>query len=578
MNQISASDIASRLLRISKVPMEENFVRSTKRDLREKRRELTINTTISADFSLVDLNTALLSFKSGKAAGFDGVYPEFIKNAGLRTKEWILSFFNDVLKTGKLPKLFKQTKVITILKPGKDGSDASHFRPISLLSVVFKLLERIILQRIQPLIDEKIPTSQAGFRQHRSCTEQVLALTSHIEADFQQKLKTGAVFIDLTAAYDTVWREGLMLKFMRIVPCAKLAKLMNNMLSNRYFQVFVGDKSSRWRRLNNGLPQGSVLAPILFNLYLCDIPTTMSKQFQYADDIVLTYQASSIPECGDNLEIDLETINGYFRRWRLQPNPTKTESCVFHLSTHEAYKVLDIKFADTPIQHVDHPKYLGVTLDRSLTYNVHLTKTTKKVPVRVNLVRKLAGTNWGANAATLRTASLVIVYSAEYCAPVWLNSVHVSKIDVQLNNTMRIISGTVKSTQLQWLSVLANIAPPKIRREAAAIRELVNCRRHERSLLYEQMVDIPSQRLVSRKPVWSLNPYPLTPRFSIAQAWMTTWSENLPVNGDLILDPNARPTGFEFRRREWVLLNRFRTNHGRCAFLMHRWRLTESRL
>jgi Reverse transcriptase (RNA-dependent DNA polymerase)/Endonuclease-reverse transcriptase len=576
-NQISANDIASRLLRISKVPMEENFVRSTKRDLRQKRRELTIDTTISADFSLEDLNTALLSFKSGKAAGFDGVYPEFIKNAGLRTKEWILSFFNDVLNTGKLPKLFKQTKVITILKPGKNGSDASHFRPISLLSVVFKLLERIILQRIQPLIDEKIPTSQAGFRKHRSCTEQVLALTSHIEAGFQRKLKTGAVFIDLTAAYDTVWREGLMLKFMRIVPCTKLAKLMNNMLSNRYFQVFLGDKSSRWRRLNNGLPQGSVLAPILFNLYLSDIPTTMSKQFQYADDIVLTFQARSIPECGDNLEIDLETINEYFRRWRLQPNPTKTESCVFHLSTHEAYRVLDIKFADTPIQHVDHPKYLGVTLDRSLTYNVHLTKTAKKVAARVNLVRKLAGTNWGANAATLRTASLALVYStAEYCAPVWLNSVHVSKIDVQLNNTMRIISGTVKSTQLQWLPVLANIAPPEIRREAAAIRELVNCRRHARSLLYEQMADIPSQRLVSRKPVWSLDPYPSTPRFSIADAWITKWSENLPVNGDLILDPNARPPGFEFRRREWVLLNRFRTNHGRCAFLMHRWRLTES--
>jgi Reverse transcriptase (RNA-dependent DNA polymerase) len=131
-----------------------------------------------------------------------------------------------------------------------------------------------------------------------------------------------------------------------------------------FLRIFLGDKSSRWRRLNNGLPQGSVLAPILFNLYLSDIPTTMSKQFQYADDIMLTFQASSIPECGDNLEIDLETINEYFRRWRLQPNPTKTELCVFHLSTHEAYRVLDIKFADTPIQHVDHPKYLGVTLDR----------------------------------------------------------------------------------------------------------------------------------------------------------------------------------------------------------------------
>jgi hypothetical protein len=87
----------------------------------------------------------------------------------------------------------------------------------------------------------------------------------------------------------------------------------------RYFQVFVGDKSSRWRRFNNGLLQGSVLAPILFNLYMSDIPITVSRQFQYVDDIIaLTFQANSFAECETTLE--------FFRRWRLQPNPSKTES------------------------------------------------------------------------------------------------------------------------------------------------------------------------------------------------------------------------------------------------------------
>jgi hypothetical protein len=107
-------------------------------------------------------------------------------------------------------------------------------------------------------------------------------------------------------------------------------------------------------------------------------------------------------------------------------------------------------------------------------------------------VRKLTGTNWGASAETLRTVLLALVYStAEYCAPMWLNGVHTSKIIMQLNNTMRFISGTVKSTQLQWLLVLANITLQKLRREATTVRELVNCRKHARSLLYEQMLDIP---------------------------------------------------------------------------------------
>jgi hypothetical protein len=152
---------------------------------------------------------------------------------------------NDIVSTSKIPDLFKRTKVISIIKPGKGGTDPAHYRPISLHSVVYNLLERLILQHIQLLIEDVIPINQAGFRQHRSCIEQEMALTTHIQAGFQHQLKTGAVFVDLTAAYDTVWREGLMIKFLEAVPCLELFNLLNNMQSNRYFQVFLGDQSSR---------------------------------------------------------------------------------------------------------------------------------------------------------------------------------------------------------------------------------------------------------------------------------------------------------------------------------------------
>jgi hypothetical protein len=335
--------------------MNANHIHSTKRALRQKRRELTEDILISDEFSVEELKTALLSVKPGKGAGLDGVYPEFIKNSGKKTKKWLVRLFNDILTTGKLPKLFKQAKIIAILKPEKDGTEASHYRPISLLSVVYKILEHLILQRIQPLIDAAVPVSQVGFWKNRSCTKQVMALTSHIEAGFERKLRTGTIFIDLTAAYDTVWRDGLMLKFMRVVSCSKISRPLNNILSNRYFQVFLGDKSSRWRRLNNGLLQRSVLSPILFNRYMSDIPITVSKQFQYADAIALTFQANSFAECETTLEADLDKLDEFFRRWRLQPNPSKTESCVFHLNTHEANRLLDVRFTGTDVQHVDQP-------------------------------------------------------------------------------------------------------------------------------------------------------------------------------------------------------------------------------
>jgi hypothetical protein len=146
--------------------MDQSHVRSTNRALRQKRRELTIDPDLFANFSTEELNTDLLVVKSGKAAGFDGVYPEFIKNSDHRTKEWIVALSNDILRiltSGKIPKMFKRAKVITILKPGKNGSDPSHLWPISLLSIVFKILERMIFQRIQPLNDAVVLVSQAGL-------------------------------------------------------------------------------------------------------------------------------------------------------------------------------------------------------------------------------------------------------------------------------------------------------------------------------------------------------------------------------------------------------------------------------
>jgi hypothetical protein len=174
---------------------------------------LTVNQTLSRNFSLDKLKTALMSLKPGNAAGFDGIYREFLKNFGAQTKEWIISFMNNIVSTSKIPNLFKWAKVTSIIKPGKDGIDPAHWS--------YKLLERLILQRIQPLIEDVTPINQAGFRQLRSCTEKVMALTTHIESGFQHQLKTGAVFVGLKAAYDTVWREGLMINLPKAIQFAE---------------------------------------------------------------------------------------------------------------------------------------------------------------------------------------------------------------------------------------------------------------------------------------------------------------------------------------------------------------------
>ena len=141
----------------------------------------------------------------------------------------------------------------------------------------------LIYTRIELIVDPLLPREQAGFRQGRSTVDQTVLLTQHIEDSFETKKKAGAVFVDLTAAYDTVWHRGLTCKLLRLLSDKHMVQMIMELIRNRSFTLSIGDsKRSRLRRLRNGLPQGSVLAPLLFNIYTYDLPSTISQKYAYA--------------------------------------------------------------------------------------------------------------------------------------------------------------------------------------------------------------------------------------------------------------------------------------------------------
>ncbi|XP_039291190.1 uncharacterized protein LOC111047100 [Nilaparvata lugens] len=521
-------------------------------------------------FSPEEIGFALRDTKPGKAPGFDNINPEFLINCGKYAKVWLARFFTDIMQTGNIPKELKQSKIIAILKPGKPADLPASYRPIALLSVLFKLLERLIYNRICQKIFDVIPIEQAGFRPKRSTCDQVLSLTTFIERGFQERLKTSAASIDLSAAYDTVWREGMIYKFLQVIPCKLTARLLNNMLSDRTFQVIMGANKSTQRKLKNGLPQGSVLAPLLFSLYIADLPETQSKKFGYADDWVLATGSKSFEEAEEVLTQDLEKLGRYFRQWRLKPNASKTEVSCFHLNNKLAKKELKIQFENTLLLHNSTPKYLGVTLDRTLSLKAHLTKTAEKLRTRNNVVQKLCGTSWGASASTLRSTALSLVFSAaEYCAPVWLNSPHTHRIDAQLNNTMGMISGVIKSTPTEWLPVLSHIPPPNLRRKNALIREFEKISNNPDLRIHEDIENANKTRLRSRKPPTKTAIDTATEQnFNLLSAWQQEWTMK---QRDQIPWFSQKPPGFGLPRKAWSTLNRIRTKHGRCGDLLYKW-------
>ena len=153
-------------------------------------------------------------------------------------------------------------------KPKNSVEDPKRYRPISLLCVPYKTLKRLIYACVEPIVDPLFHREQPGFRRGRSTVDQAVLLTQNIEDSFEAKKKAGAVFVDLTAAYDTVWHRGLTCKLLRLLLDKHMVQMIMELVRNKSFSLTTGDsKQSRLRRLRNGLPQVSVLAPLLFNIY-----------------------------------------------------------------------------------------------------------------------------------------------------------------------------------------------------------------------------------------------------------------------------------------------------------------------
>ena len=192
---------------------------------------------------------------------------------------------------------------MAIPKPKKPVEDPKSYRAIFLLCVPYKIFKRLIYTHVEQIVDPLFP--RGGFRRGRSTVDQTVLFTQTIENWFRAKKKAGALFVDLTAAYNTVWQRGLTYKLLRLLPDEHMVRMIMELVQNRSFTLTAGDsKQSRLRRLQNGLLQGSVLAPLLFNIYTYDLPSVAFQKYAYADDLALRYASRDWKVVEDTLSQD----------------------------------------------------------------------------------------------------------------------------------------------------------------------------------------------------------------------------------------------------------------------------------
>ena len=293
-----------------------------------------------------------------------------------------------------------------LLKPDKLPSLTTSYRPISLMSSIMKLFERVIEQRLRCYLEDIgfINKYQSGFRQAKSTDDHLFRLSQSVMESFNRREHVVAAFLDVEKAFDNVWHNGLRYKIFMLDLPTKMTRWLSDFLVGRVIQVnvngFLSDKISPIA----GVPQGSVLSPLLFLIYVNDLPNPHQRQdskSQFADDTALWAASKNVQFAAKRLCKDLRKLAKWCAKWRIKLNPEKTKVIIFSRSPLARKSKPILKLYGERLKIYPQVKFLGITFDSKLTFQKHSEEILGCCNTRYHRVRLIVNKKWGPSPSTI---------------------------------------------------------------------------------------------------------------------------------------------------------------------------------
>lgn len=320
-----------------------------------------------------DVIYAIKCLDVNKASGPDLVSSKLIKEGMYQLVSPLVMLFNLSLSLKKFPNLWKKSNVIAIHKK-ESRTNPNNYRPISLLSIIGKLMERCIHKYLYNYLttNDLISPYQSGFRSGDSTTNQLLYLYDEFSKALDEGKEIRAVFCDISKAFDRVWHKGLLFKLKSIGLSQNLLDWFSDYLSNRQQRVCIKGYSSSWLPVSAGVPQGSILGPVLFLIYINDIVHDIGGNIRlFADDTSLFIIVHDPVAAANQMNKDLATIYLWADSWLVNFNPNKTESLIISKKRNKPIHP-PLYMGNTMINEVKTHKHLGITLSDDCSWNEHL--------------------------------------------------------------------------------------------------------------------------------------------------------------------------------------------------------------